>query len=299
MKKALCLVAASGSALLLFTVPAVTEDNATAPVIEWMDALKGDWLGLSDQFGLALTPEIRQQMQRVSSLLPWRVLEYQVTDVKEDGGVALVTVHETSQRGPVSALPEFAKALTTGNVTVDERFVVIRLDGKWQIDFSHSGLHTADFSWVGLVDEAAEARAQQQLAKSLNGAGLGQITCSLAASVPTLATVSAAAVPNFRRAAAMGQMTACSSNQKNLATGLEMYASDYAGLYPRKLGDVRPDYLRQIPTCPSAKADTYSETYQVSTKPDSFTFYCRGHHHQKAGLGPNLPSYSTETGLVR
>lgn len=37
-----------------------------------------------------------------------------------------------------------------------------------------------------------------------------------------------------------GQLTACQSNLKNLATALEMYASDNKDLYPRKLGDVLP-----------------------------------------------------------
>jgi type II secretory pathway pseudopilin PulG len=301
MKKPLCLMLAAAGSLLLFSVPGRSDDNAAAPVVVWMEALKAqNWLALPGQVGIALSPEMRQRAQALQTLVPWRVVDYKVLGVtREHDGVALVTVRETSERGAVPGLPpEVASTLTTGNVTVEERFVVVQLDGQWQIDFSHSGLPASSLNWLQLADEQNGEPALKQLGQTLNQAGLGQITCSLAGSMPTLGIVSAALVPNFRRAQARGQLTACASNQKNIATALEMYASDYSGRYPRQLAPLRSaQYLRSIPSCPSARADTYSETYQVSTKPDAFTFFCRGHHHEKAGVGPNLPAYSSHEGL--
>lgn len=300
MKKSMALTLAAAGCLLLFTAPGRSDDNPSAPVLTWMESLKTqNWLALPEQAGIALSPDMRQRAQALQTLVPWRVLEYKVLGVtQEHDGVALVTVRETSERGALPGVPEeVAKTLTVGNVTVDQRFVVVRLDGQWQIDFSHSGLPASSLSWLRLADEQNGEPALKQLGSTLNQAGLGQITCSLASSVPTLGIVSAALIPNLRRAQARAQLSACASHQKNIATALEMYASDYTGRYPRQLTVLRPDYLRTLPTCPGAGADTYSNTYKVSTRPDAFTFFCAGHHHEKAGVGPNLPSYSSHEGL--
>lgn len=97
-----------------------------------------------------------------------------------------------------------------------------------------------------------------------------------------------------------GQTTACKSNCKNIATALEMYASDNKGRYPVNLDKlVEGNYLKRIPTCPTAGAVTYTN-YEVTTHPDSFSFACCGRNHAQA-LGPeavNLPAYSSEQGLV-
>lgn len=105
-------------------------------------------------------------------------------------------------------------------------------------------------------------------------------------------------VPNFIKARGQGQLTACKSNEKNIATALEMFASDNGGKYP---ADLKPlitgNYLRTIPTCPAASKDTYSESYVVQAKPDSFSFYCSGLNHSPM-LPANLPGYNAEMGLI-
>ncbi|MCA9775796.1 MAG: DUF3352 domain-containing protein, partial [Candidatus Eremiobacteraeota bacterium] len=70
-------------------------------------------------------------------------------------------------------------------------------------------------------------------------------------------------VPNFIRARGQGQLTACKSNLKNIGTGLEMYSTDYSGKYPKNLGLLTPNYLREIPECPVAGRDTYTESYRL------------------------------------
>jgi hypothetical protein len=113
------------------------------------------------------------------------------------------------------------------------------------------------------------------------------------------AVVAAILVPNFIKARSQGQLTACKSNQKNLATAMEMYATDNAGQYPPGFNHlVNGQYLRRIPTCPAAARDTYSETYRVQVKPDRFSFHCSGEHHRSAGLPAGYPQYHAEQGLI-
>lgn len=119
----------------------------------------------------------------------------------------------------------------------------------------------------------------------------------------------------FLKARAQGQLTACKSNEKNIATALEMYASDFQGYYPSNLNkliskDPHLSYLRSIPTCPAAGKDTYSATYKytvakrdpktgkVISGADNFSFYCAGHSHKDAGGTPNKPAYDSMNGLI-
>jgi len=96
-------------------------------------------------------------------------------------------------------------------------------------------------------------------------------------------------VPNFVEARQRGQLTACRSNLRNIATGLEMYETDHNGL-PKELQALTPDYLKYIPECPAAGMETYSRSYRK--KDGDFTLYCSGSHHPD--LGENKPNYSEE-----
>jgi len=105
-------------------------------------------------------------------------------------------------------------------------------------------------------------------------------------------------VPNFIKARGQGQLTACKSNEKNIATALEMYASDNAGRYPTDLKPLMSgNYLKLIPTCPAAGRDTYSESYQVQAAPDTFSFYCSGKNHGEL-VPAGYPQYNAEMGLI-
>ena len=53
--------------------------------------------------------------------------------------------------------------------------------------------------------------------------------------IAIIAILAAILVPNFVRARAQGQLTACKSNLKNVGTALEMYAVDHNGRYPTQL----------------------------------------------------------------
>lgn len=93
-----------------------------------------------------------------------------------------------------------------------------------------------------------------------------------------------------------GGFTGCQSNLRNLGTALEMYSTDHSGRYPARLADTT--YLRAIPTCPVAEADTYSAGFQSASNPDAYTLVCTGWHHQAVDAPPNYPQYDSVRGLV-
>ncbi len=75
-----------------------------------------------------------------------------------------------------------------------------------------------------------------------------------------------------------GSLTSCKSNLKNIATALEMYASDFGGRYPPGLEQLTVgNYLKLVPTCPSAGKMTYTDSYQVAQYPEGFRFVGRYH----------------------
>ena len=105
-------------------------------------------------------------------------------------------------------------------------------------------------------------------------------------------------VPNFIKARAQGQATACMSNLKNIGTALEMYCTDNAGLYPSHLdSSLTPAYIKRIPLCPGGTQDSYGPAYQPSQDHKGYTVFCQGEHHQKAGIPKHHPRYNPNTGL--
>ncbi len=118
--------------------------------------------------------------------------------------------------------------------------------------------------------------------------------------IAIIAILAAILVPNFIRARAQGQYTACKSNLKNMATALEMYSTDAAGRYPTKLATLTDNerYLRIIPTCPSNGSDTYSGNYTASSNPDKYTVFCEGTNHSEVDAGADKPAYNSTSGLI-
>lgn len=87
----------------------------------------------------------------------------------------------------------------------------------------------------------------------------------------------------------------CQRNLLNIGTALEMYAVDHRGRYPTRLAGLVPAYLKYIPKCPEAHADTYSATYHAEGR--RYAFACGGAHHLAAHLQANQPAYNSRVGL--
>jgi hypothetical protein len=116
-------------------------------------------------------------------------------------------------------------------------------------------------------------------------------------------------VPSFLKARAQGNLAACESNIKNLATALEMYATDHTGTYPESLDNLTKigvnergvsvgPYIKTIPLCPASKLPS-SYGYKSATVPDYFTLWCKGDHtHEAAGQTNGYPQYAPGRGMV-
>ncbi len=125
--------------------------------------------------------------------------------------------------------------------------------------------------------------------------------------IAIIAILAAILVPNFIRARAQGQLTACKSNLKNIGTAFEMYSTDWAGKYPGSPGvpdinDLSPDYLKTIPTCPTlGTAGSYvaNHDHNDQSYPDFYNVICVGGHES---LDPEMPAgyprYDGVRGLV-
>lgn len=113
-----------------------------------------------------------------------------------------------------------------------------------------------------------------------------------------LVLLAAIILPNFCRARCQGQLTACKSNLKNIGTSLEMFSTDHGGHYPRELSEITPNYLKVIPTCPTAGKDTYSASYKSRRNPDYYFVCCGGSYHVKEGVPGNVPAYDSLQGLI-
>ncbi|MDQ7825546.1 MAG: hypothetical protein RDV48_22290 [Candidatus Eremiobacteraeota bacterium] len=85
----------------------------------------------------------------------------------------------------------------------------------------------------------------------------------------------------------------CESNLRNLATALEMYATDNGGEYPEVLSPIMPAYINIIPSCPAMGVDTYSCGYKKTGR--EFQLYCLGKNHPE--LPENMPAYDSKLGI--
>lgn len=122
--------------------------------------------------------------------------------------------------------------------------------------------------------------------------------------IAIIAVLAAILVPNFKRARARSQLSACVSMCKSTATALEMYAVDNDGRFPIGSGLsgmaalTSGNYLKRLPTCPSRGSFSYFD-FETTTTPDRFSFSCVGNNHGECfpGLnGLNIPSYSNDLG---
>ena len=121
--------------------------------------------------------------------------------------------------------------------------------------------------------------------------------------IAIIAILAAILVPNFIRARAQGQLTACKSNCKNLGTALEMYSTDWNGKYPAALSGLIPNYLKVIPECPSAGTDTYSTAGYATVDPNAiyinyYEYACVAANHQSLDIAGDYPTYDAVGGLV-
>ena len=122
--------------------------------------------------------------------------------------------------------------------------------------------------------------------------------------IAIIAILAAILVPNFIRARAQGQLTACKSNLKNIGTAMEMYSTDWSGKYPTSAGlaGLAPNYLKTIPECPAAGSSTYTALFSAALNTAGFQDYyyicCNGGNHTAVSVSGNYPAYDGIQGLI-
>ena len=114
--------------------------------------------------------------------------------------------------------------------------------------------------------------------------------------IAVMALLIAIMFPQFWRAYSKSRYTACISNLKNIATALQIYSTENNS-FPESLDDLNPDYLKIIPACPEAAADTYTAGYEVDDQGTIFTICCKGHFHALLGYDEDEPYYRSSSGL--
>ncbi len=113
-----------------------------------------------------------------------------------------------------------------------------------------------------------------------------------------IALLAGVMVPNFARARAEANLSACEENLKNISTALEMYIVRHSG-YPNDLQAlIDGHYLKMIPTCP-ASGDGYTLT--VSTDGKQYTLVCgtgSTASHSGCDVSAGFPKYTSGSGLL-
>lgn len=132
--------------------------------------------------------------------------------------------------------------------------------------------------------------------KLLRKKGQGFTLIELMIVIAIIAILAAILVPNFIRARAQSQLSACAGNLKNIATALELYATDNSGGYPAATGSLITTYIRTMPSCPTN--NTYQYT-QAAAPNANFTIshnVAGGAHAQAGVTGVTFPIYDGAAG---
>lgn len=138
--------------------------------------------------------------------------------------------------------------------------------------------------------------------KKLNKKGFTLIELMIVIAI--IAILAAILVPNFVKARAQGQLTACKSNLKNIGTAAEMYSADHNGRYPtaqtdftKAGGQSGSGYLKVLPMCPTTPDKGYH--YAAQSNPDFYYVYCADADHTQAGIfkAKGWPQFDSQMGL--
>ncbi|MCD4785767.1 MAG: hypothetical protein K8T10_18255 [Candidatus Eremiobacteraeota bacterium] len=104
--------------------------------------------------------------------------------------------------------------------------------------------------------------------------------------------------PGVKKSKQESNLNLCFNNIKRISAQLDNYHNN-RGEYPKKLGELAPDYFKSLPTCPEAGKDTYSGRYEVSPDGQAFTIFCGGKYHAEMKIPPDFPAYYSTEGIVR
>lgn len=131
--------------------------------------------------------------------------------------------------------------------------------------------------------------------------GVTPLTCLLIG-LAFLAGVGVAAYRHRMDVNRLTEVGICGGNASAIGHALDRYANDH-GEYPASQYELVPDYMRRLPSCPTARRMTYRSSFgpYIGTNREGLPAYylveCTGDAH--AGfLPPDFPSYDSTFGLM-
>lgn len=89
----------------------------------------------------------------------------------------------------------------------------------------------------------------------------------------------------------------CQRNLKKIGTALELDSTDHQGRYPTDPSHIDPQYLAQIPTCPTGSSYYIITTGGEHPGNDTYTMVCSAQHPGFEGP-TGYPQYTGLEGLI-
>lgn len=81
----------------------------------------------------------------------------------------------------------------------------------------------------------------------------------------------------------------CQDNVRSLGMAAKEFKAAHGGQAPEHIAELTPNFITEIPTCPVAGFDTYSESYHRDPETQNVEIFCKGNHHLNEGLPPDSP----------
>lgn len=87
------------------------------------------------------------------------------------------------------------------------------------------------------------------------------------------------------------QLSGCRNNLNIMNKALDRYETDHQGRFPKRLSELTPQYLKQIPSCPAG-----GHYYYIDLG-DTWLIECTGNVHAESGLKGRHPALSNDCGI--
>lgn len=97
-------------------------------------------------------------------------------------------------------------------------------------------------------------------------------------------------ITNFIRSRAEDQLASCTSNLAVIVAASNMYARDHGGQYPRSLEELVGKYMLEMPVCPCAGRNSYTDL-KYTKNPSGVSVSCSGGYHRKLFKGSGDPQH--------
>jgi hypothetical protein len=121
------------------------------------------------------------------------------------------------------------------------------------------------------------------------------VIITVALIIVVIGTVIHGYLQNKKRDDVQKNYSPCYQSLCLLEKALMEYGREHKGLYPAKLSELTPRYIKTIPTCPQAHKDTYSSSYLAINDRPLYFIACEGNNHPGP---PDTPQTLSDPGFL-